>query len=137
MFIPERRQIAKDLAKVFENDKNLLIIAKGPTFPIAREIALKFKEINYIHAEAIGAGDLKHGPIALIDPSGETRTRVIVFIMQDDRFEEMCLALEEVRARNAFTVVVSDCIERVNPEHVDFPVSVPYMDFLSGLLALV
>ncbi len=61
----------KHLAKIFLKLKNLYIFGKGNTYPIAREIALKIKELTYVHAEAFPSGEFKHGPMALIESNWE------------------------------------------------------------------
>jgi glucosamine--fructose-6-phosphate aminotransferase (isomerizing) len=75
---------------------------------IAREAALKLKEISYIHAEAFAAGELKHGPLALIDSSKVLETPVILIMPNDENKEEMELALSEVHSRKALTIVITD-----------------------------
>ena len=57
--------------------------------------------------------------------------------MKDDRFEEMCLALDEIRARNAYTIVVTDCLHDIDQTKIDMPIQIPYIDHLSSILALV
>ena len=61
--LPELKELAKD----FADKQHTLFLGRGPMWPIAMEGALKLKEISYIHAEAYAAGELKHGPLALID----------------------------------------------------------------------
>jgi len=56
-----------ELAEVLKNKESIFLLGKRETMAIAREAALKIKELNYIHAEALGASEMKHGPIALID----------------------------------------------------------------------
>lgn len=107
--------------------------------PIAKEAALKFKECSYIHAEALSAGDLKHGPIALIDSTkeGDNRDKIILFIMDDDRLEEMSLALDEVKARNSYTIVITDCIQKLDKSKIDFNIVIPHINLISGILAII
>src|SRR5690606_31874125 len=75
MLEPEIDETARELAKA----RDILFLGRGPLFPLALEGALKLKEISYIHAEGYAAGELKHGPIALIDE----RVPVIVFAPTD------------------------------------------------------
>lgn len=63
------KNIVIEIAKKIYTSPSLYVLGKGSTYPFAREIALKFKEMCYIHAEAILAGELKHGPLAMIDSS--------------------------------------------------------------------
>ena len=79
-------------------------MGRGPLFPIAMEGALKLKEISYIHAEGYASGELKHGPIALIDRS----VPVIVFAPRDRLFEKTVSNMQEVMARHGQVLLVSD-----------------------------
>ena len=89
-----------DLSK----NRNAFYLGRGPLVPIAFEGALKLKEISYIHAEGYAAGELKHGPIALI----EDGTPVIVIAPMDDLFEKTISNLQEVASRGAHIVLVTD-----------------------------
>jgi glutamine---fructose-6-phosphate transaminase (isomerizing) len=93
-------RLAKELAKV----RNVLYLGRGTSFPLAMEGALKLKEISYIHAEGYAAGELKHGPIALID---ETMP-VIVIAPHDRIFEKTVSNMQEVAARGGRIVLLTD-----------------------------
>lgn len=67
------KECVKILAEKIYTQKSLFIIARGSSLPFAKEMALKLKELCYIHAEAISAGELKHGPLAMIDSSYESK----------------------------------------------------------------
>ena len=69
----------KKIAKIYENIDFLMILAKGPALPIAREGALKIKETTYIHAETFTSGEMKHGPIALINADKNEETKGFSF----------------------------------------------------------
>ncbi|MGH6788273.1 MAG: isomerizing glutamine--fructose-6-phosphate transaminase, partial [Pseudolabrys sp.] len=97
---PQIERLAQDLAKV----KDVLYLGRGTSFPIALEGALKLKEISYIHAEGYAAGELKHGPIALID---ETMP-VIVIAPYDRVFEKTVSNMQEVIARGGRIILVTD-----------------------------
>jgi glutamine---fructose-6-phosphate transaminase (isomerizing) len=97
---PQIEQIARDLAK----SRDVLYLGRGTSFPIALEGALKLKEISYIHAEGYAAGELKHGPIALID---ETMP-VIVIAPYDRVFEKTVSNMQEVAARGGKIILVTD-----------------------------
>ena len=97
---PQIEKLALDLAKV----KDALYLGRGTSFPIALEGALKLKEISYIHAEGYAAGELKHGPIALID---ETMP-VIVIAPHDRVFEKTVSNMQEVAARGGRIILVTD-----------------------------
>jgi glucosamine--fructose-6-phosphate aminotransferase (isomerizing) len=91
------------VAKKFFKKEHFLFIGRYVNYPIALEAALKLKEISYIHAEGYPAGELKHGPIALID----TEMPVVVIATQSRVFEKTLSSLEEVKARGAQVIVVA------------------------------
>ena len=93
-------RIAKDLAKA----QDILFLGRGPMFPLALEGALKLKEISYIHAEGYASGELKHGPIALID----AEVPVIVLAPKDALFDKTVSNMQEVMARNGKVLLLSD-----------------------------
>jgi glucosamine--fructose-6-phosphate aminotransferase (isomerizing) len=97
---PAIEHLARDLAK----SRDVLYLGRGTSFPIALEGALKLKEISYIHAEGYAAGELKHGPIALID---ETMP-VIVIAPYDRVFEKTVSNMQEVAARGGRIILVTD-----------------------------
>ena len=80
---------------------------------------MKIKETTYIHCEAIAAGEMKHGPIALIDSSIPKSTKIILIIMDDQYLNDMILTLSEVRSRNAFTLVITDCLHKLDQSKID------------------
>ena len=84
-----------EMAEDFDNKENALFLGRGIHYPIAMEGALKLKEISYIHAEAYPAGELKHGPLALVDAN----MPVVAVAPNDDLLEKLQSNLEEVRAR--------------------------------------
>jgi glutamine---fructose-6-phosphate transaminase (isomerizing) len=94
------RQIAVAVAEA----RDVLYLGRGSAFPLALEGALKLKEISYIHAEGYAAGEMKHGPIALIDEA----VPVIVLAPRDDLFEKTLGNVEEVMARGGRVVMISD-----------------------------
>jgi len=94
----------KEMAGDFEDKHNALFLGRGPFYPVAMEGALKLKEISYIHAEAYPAGELKHGPLALVD-----ETIPVVCALPDDPLLEKVLSnLQEVRARGGELFLFSD-----------------------------
>jgi glucosamine--fructose-6-phosphate aminotransferase (isomerizing) len=97
---PQIEALSRDLAKC----RDILYLGRGTSFPIALEGALKLKEISYIHAEGYAAGELKHGPIALID---ETMP-VIVIAPYDRVFEKTASNMQEVAARGGRIVLLTD-----------------------------
>jgi glucosamine--fructose-6-phosphate aminotransferase (isomerizing) len=97
---PELEQLARDLSKA----RDVLYLGRGMSFPIALEGALKLKEISYIHAEGYAAGELKHGPIALVDEN----MPVIVIAPHDKVFEKTFSNMQEVAARGGRLIVMTD-----------------------------
>jgi len=92
------------LAHSLSKARDVLYLGRGSSYPIALEGALKLKEISYIHAEGYAAGELKHGPIALIDEA----VPVIVIAPRDDLFDKTVSNMQEVAARDGKIVLVSD-----------------------------
>ncbi len=97
---PEIEKLSRDLGK----SKDVLYLGRGTSYPLALEGALKLKEISYIHAEGYAAGELKHGPIALID---ETMP-VIVIAPHDGVFEKTVSNMQEVAARGGKIILITD-----------------------------
>jgi glucosamine--fructose-6-phosphate aminotransferase (isomerizing) len=94
------RQLAREVAEA----KGVLYLGRGTSYPIALEGALKLKEISYIHAEGHAAGEMKHGPIALIDDT----VPVIVIAPTDELFEKTASNMREVIARDGRVIFLSD-----------------------------
>jgi glucosamine--fructose-6-phosphate aminotransferase (isomerizing) len=97
---PQIEHLARDLAK----SRDVLYLGRGTSFPLALEGALKLKEISYIHAEGYAAGELKHGPIALIDEN----MPVIVIAPHDRVFEKTVSNMQEVAARGGRLILMTD-----------------------------
>ena len=97
---PATRDLAQELSKA----RDVLYLGRGAAYPLAMEGALKLKEISYIHAEGYAAGELKHGPIALIDE----QTPVIVIAPSDALLEKTVSNMQEVSARGAPIVFITD-----------------------------
>jgi len=97
---PHIEHVAHDMAKA----SDVLYLGRGTSFPLALEGALKLKEISYIHAEAYAAGELKHGPIALIDET----LPVIVIAPHDGLYEKTVSNMQEVAARGGRIILISD-----------------------------
>ncbi|MDP3262813.1 MAG: glutamine--fructose-6-phosphate transaminase (isomerizing) [Tabrizicola sp.] len=97
---PQIAAIADDLAKA----QDILFLGRGAMFPLALEGALKLKEISYIHAEGYASGELKHGPIALIDAA----VPVIVLAPRDALFDKTVSNMQEVMARHGRVLLISD-----------------------------
>jgi glucosamine--fructose-6-phosphate aminotransferase (isomerizing) len=102
----------REIAKTFADKNNALFLGRGTMYPIAMEGALKLKEISYIHAEAYPAGELKHGPLALIDEY----MPVIAIAPHDDLLEKLKSNLQEVNARGGQMIVFEDEKSNVSSE---------------------
>jgi glutamine---fructose-6-phosphate transaminase (isomerizing) len=122
------REIAAEIAEA----RDVLYLCRGTAFPLALEGALKLKEISYIHAEGYAAGEMKHGPIALIDEA----VPVIVLAPPDDLFEKTLGNVEEVMARGGRVVMISDAAGVARLEgRLAFGIAVPRCDpFVAPLL---
>lgn len=108
----QQEQVIAELAREFANKHNALFLGRGALYPIAMEGALKLKEISYIHAEAYPAGELKHGPLALID----AETPVISVAPTNDLLEKLKSNLHEVNARGGYMIVFEDDSSDISSE---------------------
>jgi glucosamine--fructose-6-phosphate aminotransferase (isomerizing) len=133
----EMRQLPVKVQQVLDNEaaiaacarqlagfKNIFFIGKGINYPIALEGALKLKEISYIHAEGFAAGELKHGPFALLD----SNTPVLAIVAQDNTYKSMVTSIKEIKARQSpVTALVSEEDETMEGL-VDSVIAVPRVD---------
>jgi glucosamine--fructose-6-phosphate aminotransferase (isomerizing) len=101
------------ISQLFADKHHSLFLGRGPMYPIAQEGALKLKEISYIHAEAYPAGELKHGPLALVDEN----MPIVAVAPKNDLLEKLISNLEEVKARGGELFVFAD--ESVNLHDLD------------------
>ncbi len=98
------RQLVANLARRYMEARDVLFLGRGLSFPIALEGALKLKEISYVHAEGYAAGEMKHGPIALID----SHVPVLVLVPRDDNYERSLSNLQEAKAREAMVIAIAN-----------------------------
>ncbi|MCU7929777.1 MAG: glutamine--fructose-6-phosphate transaminase (isomerizing) [Candidatus Thiodiazotropha sp. (ex Codakia rugifera)] len=103
----------QEMANAFADRKHALFLGRGSFYPIAMEGALKMKEISYIHAEAYPAGELKHGPLALVD----AEMPVICALPDDPLLEKVISNLQEVRAREGELFLFSDQKVKIDLDH--------------------
>ena len=103
------------------NVAHLLFLGRGVGYPTAMEGALKLKEISYIHAEGYPAGELKHGPIALLDSS----MPVLAVVTESKTYEKMVSNIQEVKARGARVVAIASDGDDEIKEYVDEVIYVP------------
>ncbi len=120
------------LAKEFLDAKGSMFLGRGSSFPIALEGALKLKELSYLHAEGYPAGEMKHGPLALI----EEGLPVIVIAPKDKYFEKTLSNMQEVIARGGKIVFVTDNKKDSISENIRFGLRVPHLDNLLSPILL-
>lgn len=128
------RQLTANLAKRHAEARDVLFLGRGMNFPIALEGALKLKEVSYVHAEGYAAGEMKHGPIALIDHS----VPVIVICPRDAWHDKTASNLQEAKAREGRIIAVctegDEEIHKISEDVVEIPVCA---DELSPLLTVL
>jgi len=105
----------------FSASRDLLFLGRGPQYPVALEGALKLKEISYIHAEGYAAGEMKHGPIALIDE----QMPVVVLAPRDRYFQKTVSNLKEVESRGGKVVVLTDDSKTATESAVHHTLTLP------------
>jgi glucosamine--fructose-6-phosphate aminotransferase (isomerizing) len=111
----------EELARLFFRRHNFLYLGRGINYPIALEGALKLKEISYIHAEGYPAGEMKHGPIALIDENMPT----VAIAVRDNVYEKMISQIEQVKARNGTVIAVATVGDEFIPTKADHVIYIP------------
>ncbi len=122
------------MAKEFLKARGSMFLGRGYSFPIALEGALKLKELSYLHAEGYPAGEMKHGPLALI----EEGLPVIVIAPKDKYFEKTLSNMQEVIARGGKILFITDNKKDAVSENIRFGLRVPHLDnFLSSILLAV
>jgi len=116
----------KQIAKSIKDISHCLYLGRGINMPTAYEGALKLKEISYIHAEAYPAGEMKHGPIALIDED----MPVIAIVPHDPWYEKMFSQIEQTKARGGIVVAVATDGDKLLPDIADHILWVPETPWL-------
>ena len=112
------------IAKEFLNSKGSMFLGRGSSFPIALEGALKLKELSYLHAEGYPAGEMKHGPLALI----ENGLPVIVIAPHDKYFHKTVSNMQEVIARGGKILLITDSNENIVNENIRFKIDLPLVE---------
>ena len=133
----ELRQMPSKVQQVLDNEdkiieyanylssyENVFFIGRGMNFPVALEGALKLKEIAYIHSEGYAAGELKHGPFALLG----TNTPVIALVAQDSTYEAMLINIKEVKTRGSPLIALAEEGDEIIEELADSVITVPKVD---------
>jgi glucosamine--fructose-6-phosphate aminotransferase (isomerizing) len=123
-----------ECAKYLAQCKDVFYIGRGVNFPIALEGALKLKEISYIHAEGYAAGELKHGPFALLNPG----VPVIAIVGHDGNHESMLTSIKEIKARGAYVIALADEDDNTIDSSIDVVLRIPHTHaLLSPVLNII
>ncbi len=125
-YVLDRADEIRNLAKKYGNARDVFYIGRHANYPVALEGALKLKEISYIHAEAYAAGELKHGPLALVTPA----TPVIAVAVQDPTYEKMRSNIGEVSARGSPVLAIGTEGDKELPKFVDDVFEVPNLPWV-------
>ncbi len=124
----------KGIADEIYNSKSLFYIGRGTDYDVSREGSLKLKEISYIHSEAIAAGELKHGTLALI----EKDTPVIALVTRDKLYDKMLSNIKEVKARGAYVVAIAKEGKTEIEKSADRVIYIPEtIDEISSVISIV
>ena len=126
--ILQKQDVEKKLAEKYMNVKNVFFIGRGLDYLVSKEGSLKLKEIAYLHSEAYAAGELKHGPIAMIDEN----TLVVAIVTQEELIEKTISNIKEVKARGAKTMAVA---MKGNTKIAEVADDVIYIPRTMGILA--
>ncbi len=122
------------IAERYARYQNFLFLGRGLSYPMAMEGALKLKELSYIHAEGYPAGEMKHGPIALVDESVPT----VAIALRDEVFEKMRSNIEQLRARRGPVIAIVSAGDRSLDGHVEECIELPAVDaLLSPVVSVV
>ncbi len=119
--ILDREEEVASLAETFAKYENMMYVGRGIGYPVALEGALKLKEISYIHAEGYPAGELKHGPFALLG----REMPVVACVINDETYEAMLGNIKEIKARESPVIAVVDERDRDVEQFVDYTIRVP------------
>lgn len=134
LVLESQERYIEQLAHDFAETHDFIFLGRGINFPIALEGALKLKEISYIHAEGYPAGEMKHGPIALLD----AKVPVVTIAMPGTVFEKVLSNAQEARARDARLIGVTPMDEEEAAHTFDTVIPVPHVDeVLSPILTVI
>jgi glucosamine--fructose-6-phosphate aminotransferase (isomerizing) len=130
----EQSEVIRGVAERLADRGHFLYLGRGLNFPLALEGALKLKEISYVHAEGYAAGEMKHGPIALVD----RHMPVVAIAPRGSTYAKMTSNIEEIRARDGVVVAVATTGDDEISSKADFVISVPStLEWLQPLLITV
>ena len=132
--ISEPLPVYDELAEIFFKRQHFLFLGRGINYPVALEGALKLKEISYIHAEGYPAGEMKHGPIALIDEV----MPVVTVAPRDSVYDKMISQMEQVKARNGIVIGLLQAGDTLARSKADYVLEVPVASqFLAPVLNII
>lgn len=132
--ILSQKEVVKECAENFAQAKSYFFLGRHLNYPIALEGALKLKEISYLHAEGFAAGELKHGPIALL----EKGTPVVTIATRGQTYDKVLSNIKEVKARDATVIAVADNKDTEIGKYADVILTIPQSsELLSPLLSVV
>ena len=119
----------KEVCKLIKNSKSIFYIGRGTMYPLALESALKLKEITYKHCEGYAAGELKHGPLALI----EKNIPIIALAPYDDNFSKILSNIQEIKAREGKIILITDKKGKSRAsKYCDYIITMPETNFLTS-----
>jgi glucosamine--fructose-6-phosphate aminotransferase (isomerizing) len=121
--LQKTNKVTQELAKRFSNYRNFIYLGRGYNYPVALEGALKLKEISYIHAEGYSAGEMKHGPIALIDEN----MPVVVIATKHSVYDKVVSNIQEVKARHGKVIAIVNENDTAVSKIADYTIEVPYV----------
>lgn len=131
-YVLENKDLYHNVVKDIVNNRDVFFIGRGIDYSVAEEGALKLKEISYIHAESYSSGELKHGPIALI----EKDVPVIGIITDEDLVEKSVSNMQEVISRGAKSIVVTN--QEIESDNFDYVINIPKINkLLSPILSVI
>jgi len=130
----EQSQAIRQVAERFVEREHFLYLGRGLNFPLALEGALKLKEISYVHAEGYAAGEMKHGPIALVD----ARMPVVAIAPRGETYDKMASNIEEIKAREGIVIAVATAGDEDIHAKADVVIAVPpTLEWLQPVLTAV
>ena len=120
----DNEAVIAECARQLSEFENVFFIGRGINYPVALEGALKLKEISYIHAEGYAAGELKHGPFALLGSS----TPVVAIVAQDNTYEAILTSIKEIKARQSPVLALAGEGDEAMEGLADSVITVPQVD---------
>ncbi len=124
----------KKCAKRYKQANSFLYLGRNINYPTALEGALKLKEISYIHAEGCSAGEMKHGPIALVDEKLPT----VCLVPRSETYEKMLSNIQELKARRGIIISIATDRDNIIKRYSDYVIHIPKIsEDLSAILAII